>query len=137
MSRHFHIVVSDFQVEGDDFSAGALCAEKVYALQAIKFPTWYAAAVEALPMLLKKCTPFNDAQVWKTEDNPEGAALLDLLDFSSHYLVELYVVEDVDDGACNICAQMADFAFQPMTLEELCASGMWSDTEREQDNAQV
>lgn len=133
MTVHFHIDVSDFQAEGNAIADSALDEQKLLALRAIKFCTFYDAR-EALAELVEKCDPFNNALVWKTEDNPEGAVLLDLLDFDCHYLIELFVVEDLIVGNCPICEDIAQFSFKPMALEEICAAGMWYDESVEERN---
>ena len=145
MTVHFHIGVNDFQADGSCFNDSALDTGKLFALRALTFCCEYDAR-EALVGLVEKCDPFNNAQVWKTEDNPEGAVLLDLLDFGHHYLIELFVVEHMEDGDCCICKDMADTEYVPMTLREICAAGMWYDESveernvprrREQDGAEV
>ena len=145
MTEHFHIGVSDFQADDSCFNDSALDEQKLLALRAISFCCEYDAR-EALVELVKKCDPFNNAQVWKTEDNPENAVLLDLLDFEYHYLIELFVVEHMEDGDCVICKDTASIEYVPMTLREICATGMWYDESveernvprrREQDGAEV
>lgn len=128
MTKHFHVVVHDY-TEESGVQDSALDTGLICALERIRFDTWYEAEQEAIPMLLEKCVPFNNAQVWTTVDSPD-ARLLDLLDFEYHYLVELGVVESNEEGECCVCGGKP----ASVTIYDICQFGLLFNANEEDRN---